>query len=168
MAGKRQHRRVGRADVPAPDAPLGTPPTEPHLHAAFRSLLRATASFPILIACLALGFGLEARLLAAQLDLIIRGGRLADGTGNPLRTADVGIRAGRIVTVGRITDPADRVLDAEGRVVAPGFIDVHTHADDIAELPGAENFVRMGVTTVIAGNCGSASPIRSAPTTAMP
>lgn len=81
----------------------------------------------------------------------------ADRTGNPLRTADVGIREGRIVTVGRITDPADRVLNAEARIVAPGFIDVHTHADDIAELPGAENFVRMGVTTVIAGNCGSSS-----------
>lgn len=94
---------------------------------------------------------------AAQLDLIIRGGRVADGTGNPLRTADVGIRAGRTVAIGRITDPADRVLNAEGRVVAPGFIDVHTHADDIAELPGAENFIRMGVTTVIAGNCGSSS-----------
>lgn len=92
-----------------------------------------------------------------RFDVIVRGGRVADGTGNPLRTADVGIRAGRIVVVGRVTGSADRVLDATGCVVAPGFIDVHTHADDIAALPGAENFVRMGVTTVIAGNCGSSA-----------
>lgn len=88
-------------------------------------------------------------------DLVIRGGLVVDGTGNPGRHADVAVRDRRIGRVGRITGPAARVLDATGCVVAPGFIDVHTHADDIASLPLAENFVRMGVTSVIVGNCGT-------------
>ena len=49
------------------------------------------------------------------------------------------------------------MIDATGLIVAPGFIDVHTHADDLADHPLAENFVRMGVTTIVAGNCGSSA-----------
>jgi N-acyl-D-amino-acid deacylase len=92
-------------------------------------------------------------------DLLIRGGRLVDGTGAPARLADVAVAAGRIAAVGSL-DPAlaADIIDAAGLVVAPGFIDVHTHADGIAERPIAEHFVRMGVTTVVAGNCGS-SPV---------
>jgi N-acyl-D-amino-acid deacylase len=92
----------------------------------------------------------------ADYDLIVRGGRVADGTGNPAFHADVAIRAGRIAAVGKIPSiENESALDARGLVVAPGFIDVHTHAEDILELPLGENFVRMGVTTIVAGNCGS-------------
>jgi N-acyl-D-amino-acid deacylase len=81
-----------------------------------------------------------------------------DGTGTPARRADVAIKGGRIATVGKV-DPADarEVIRAVGLTVAPGFIDVHTHADDLAKQPRAENFVRMGVTTIVAGNCGSSA-----------
>jgi N-acyl-D-amino-acid deacylase len=93
-------------------------------------------------------------------DLVVVGGQIADGTGAPLRRGDVGILKGRITTVGTIA-PSERsgadVIDATGLIVAPGFIDVHTHADDIAEHPRADNFVRMGVTTIVAGNCGSSA-----------
>jgi N-acyl-D-amino-acid deacylase len=59
--------------------------------------------------------------------------------------------------VGRITNSAKRELDARGLIVAPGFIDLHTHADEVADHPLAENFLRMGVTTVVVGNCGSST-----------
>jgi N-acyl-D-amino-acid deacylase len=91
-------------------------------------------------------------------DLVITGATLVDGTGAKGRRADVAIRDGRIVAVGRLGKLAARErLDAKGLVVAPGFVDVHTHGDRIAEKPLAENFVRMGVTTIVAGNCGSSA-----------
>ena len=89
------------------------------------------------------------------IDLLIRNGRVIDGSGKPAVVADVAIENGRIAAVGRLTNDAATVIDAGGRVVAPGFIDVHTHAEDILERPNAENFVRMGVTTLMLGNCGS-------------
>jgi N-acyl-D-amino-acid deacylase len=93
-----------------------------------------------------------------RFDVAIVGGRVVDGSGKPARAADVGIRDGRIALVGRVSPREARdVIEARGLIVAPGFIDVHTHADDIAETPRAENFVRMGVTTVVAGNCGSSA-----------
>lgn len=94
----------------------------------------------------------------AQYDVVITGGRLIDGTGAPARRADVAITGGRVAAVGSIAASAGREsIDASGLVIAPGFIDVHTHADDIADNPRAENFVRMGVTTVVAGNCGGSA-----------
>jgi len=91
-------------------------------------------------------------------EILIRGGRVVDGTGAPSRLADVGIDKGRIAAVGTLTGAtAATVIDALGRTVSPGFIDVHTHADDVADHPLAEHFVRMGVTTVIAGNCGGSA-----------
>jgi N-acyl-D-amino-acid deacylase len=92
---------------------------------------------------------------AQDFDLLIRHGRICDGTGNPAFFADLGIKEGRIAALGKISGKAKREIDATGLIVAPGFIDVHTHADDVDELPLAENFVRMGVTTIVAGNCGS-------------
>ncbi len=91
-------------------------------------------------------------------DLVIAGGMIVDGTGAPRKRADVAVKGGRIVAVGNIPrQDAAEVLDATGLIVAPGFIDVHTHADDLPERPRAENFVRMGVTTIVAGNCGSSA-----------
>src|SRR5262249_3309956 len=80
---------------------------------------------------------------------------VADGTGNPAYAADIAVTNGRIAVVGRVRGEATTVIDARGLVVAPGFIDVHTHAEEIDEMPRAENFVRMGVTTLVLGNCGS-------------
>lgn len=94
---------------------------------------------------------------AENFDLIVRHGRLVDGTGAPAVVGDLAVRGGRIVAVGQLPtgSTARAEIDAAGRVVAPGFIDVHTHTEDVIDLPMAENFLRMGVTTIVAGNCGS-------------
>ena len=93
---------------------------------------------------------------AASYDLLIRNARVVDGTGNPWFRADVGIRDGRIAAVGKLAgDTAARTIDAAGRVVAPGFIDVHTHVEGTVEkVPRGDNYVMDGVTTVVTGNCG--------------
>ncbi len=99
-----------------------------------------------------------AGLQAPRYDLLIVRGTLVDGSGAPARRGDVAVRQGRIVAVGTIPHgAAAETIDAAGLVVAPGFVDVHTHADDIADTPGAENFIRMGVTSVVAGNCGGSA-----------
>jgi len=90
-------------------------------------------------------------------DLVIRSGRVVDGSGNPAFFADVGVKDGRVAYIGQIKAKAETEIDAQGMIVAPGFIDVHTHADELAEMPRAENFLRMGVTTVVAGNCGGSA-----------
>lgn len=92
---------------------------------------------------------------AAEFDLLIKGGRVVDGTGNPAFFADVGVKDGKVAAIGKLPGTAERELDARGKVVCPGFIDVHTHAEEVDEFPLAENFVRMGVTTIVLGNCGS-------------
>lgn len=93
-------------------------------------------------------------------DLLIRNGRVVDGTGNPSFVADVGIRDNKIAAIGRLTNrSAARTIDATGLVVAPGFIDIHNHSDDtILEDGNAESMVRQGVTTMIFGEGGSAAP----------
>ena len=91
-------------------------------------------------------------------DLLIANARIIDGSGNPWFRADVGIKDGRIARIGRITAAEARTkVDAKGQIVAPGFIDVHTHVESIFSLPAAENFVRMGVTTLVTGNCGGSA-----------
>src|SRR6266480_4050120 len=83
-------------------------------------------------------------------DLLIRGGHVIDGTGAP----------GRVAVVPRSSRPAYRTIDARGQVVAPGFIDIHTHSDFTLPLnPRAESKIRQGVTLEVVGNCGfSAAP----------
>lgn len=93
-------------------------------------------------------------LAAADFDLLIQNARIADGTGRQLIMGSVAVKDQRIVLVGDVKGTATTTLDASGKVVAPGFIDVHTHSEKIAELPAAENFVRMGVTSIVTGNCG--------------
>jgi N-acyl-D-amino-acid deacylase len=93
-------------------------------------------------------------------DVLLVGGRVADGSGQEMFAADVAVRGDRIEAVGSLSDAyADTVLDCEGLVVAPGFIDLHTHADNpknggIVQCSSAENYLRQGVTTIVGGNCG--------------
>ena len=94
---------------------------------------------------------------AEDFDLVIRHGRVVDGAGNPAFFADVAVKDGRIARIGRIDGRGKTELDASGLIVAPGFVDVHTHADDVADRPRAENFLRMGVTSIVVGNCGGSA-----------
>jgi N-acyl-D-amino-acid deacylase len=94
---------------------------------------------------------------AADFDLLITNAQIADGSGAPLVTGSIAVKAGKIVAVGQVEGSADQIIDAGGKVAAPGFIDVHTHSEDICRIPTAENFLRMGVTTIVTGNCGNSS-----------
>jgi N-acyl-D-amino-acid deacylase len=98
-------------------------------------------------------------------DLVIAGGAVLDGDGNPPFYADVGIRSGRIAKIGDLSAaPAIRRIAASGLVVAPGFIDIHNHSDyTILVEPKAESMVRQGVTTMILGEGSSAGPVRPGP-----
>ncbi len=106
----------------------------------------------ILLAAAGLG------LAASEYDLLIRNARVVDGAGNPWFRADVAVKDGKIALVARPNGArmtAVREIDAAGRVLAPGFLDVHTHSEDaIAKVPGGDNLVMDGVTTIVTGNCG--------------
>ena len=97
-----------------------------------------------------------------MLDLVVKNGRIVDGTGNPWFKGDVGIANGRIVKIGNLgAEETTRVIDAKGLVVAPGFIDMHSHSD-LSPLinPRTESKIRQGITTEVTGNCGvSAAPL---------
>ncbi|MEO8072146.1 MAG: D-aminoacylase [Acidobacteriota bacterium] len=91
-------------------------------------------------------------------DLAIVNARIIDGTGNPWFHGSIGIKDGKIVKIGNIEQgTAEKTIDAQNRIVAPGFIDVHAHVEGIFNNPAAENFVRMGVTSLITGNCGGST-----------
>jgi N-acyl-D-aspartate/D-glutamate deacylase len=98
---------------------------------------------------------------AAEYDLIIRNGQVIDGSGNPWFRGDVAIQSDRIVKVGRMTAEAERVIDAAGLVVAPGFIDMHSHSDWVLFEDGnAQSKIRQGVTTEVIGESSSAGPFK--------
>ncbi len=94
-----------------------------------------------------------------MLDILIRGGTVIDGTGQPARRADVAIAGDRIEAIDLLSGAsAARVIDAAGQVVVPGFVDMHSHADFVLPgLPTAESKVHQGFTLEVVGNCG-ASP----------
>jgi len=89
-------------------------------------------------------------------DLVIKGGRLFDGAGSPWTIADVAVKDGKIVRVGRLRDTGDaRVIDASGLCVSPGWIDIHMHADHtVLGNTRCESYIHQGVTTTTMGNCG--------------
>lgn len=91
-----------------------------------------------------------------EFDLLITNARVVDGAGNPWFRADVAIKNGKIAKIGRVDkSQAKQTVDADNKILAPGFIDVHAHTEGIFNTPDAENFVRMGVTSLVTGNCGS-------------
>jgi N-acyl-D-amino-acid deacylase len=105
---------------------------------------------------------LAASLTSADFDLLIRDARVVDGTGNPWFLADVGVKDGKIDAIGDLSGKtADSVIDADRRVLTPGFIDVHAHIEKrtyrpgIIDHPDAFNYTLDGKTTMITGNCGS-------------
>lgn len=90
-----------------------------------------------------------------QFDLVIKNARIVDGTGNPWFRGDIGVKDGRISKIGIINESsAKEIIDAKNQIVSPGFIDVHAHTENIFSNPTAENFIRMGVTSLVTGNCG--------------
>jgi len=107
------------------------------------------------------GIVLSSLMVKAQLsaDLIIRNGKIYDGTGNSWYYGDVAVKDGKILKMGYITDiPANRTIDAKGLMIAPGFIDVHGHIEGgIITTPTANNYIFDGVTTVVTGNCGGSA-----------
>jgi len=123
-------------------------------------------SIPPLLALLLILAGGASAQQARQFDVVIRNGQVLDGSGNPWFRADVGVRDGKITAVGLLVDvAANRVIDASGKIVSPGFIDIHSHADDTSDRPqtirtnepnrkGAPNIVSQGVTTVVINQDG--------------
>lgn len=112
-----------------------------------------------LVACF---FALPARAAEPEYDLLITNGRVVDGTGNPWFYGDVAIRGDKIVAVGRVPEgKAKRTIDAKGLVVAPGFIDMHSHSDELLLEDGhAQSKIRQGVTTEVLGEGRSAGPLK--------
>lgn len=124
-----------------------------------RHLLETYLKMKRIIACLsflAITLSSSAQTVQPIADLIIRNGKVLDGTGNSWFYGDVAIKDGKILKVGVLGDlRAVKSIDAKGLIVAPGFIDVHGHIEDgVVGTPTAENYILDGVTTVITGNCG--------------
>ncbi len=108
-----------------------------------------------------LGFALDNE---SGIDLLIVSGSIVDGTGTPSYRGDIAIKHGRIIEIGNLKGRnAKEVLNADGLVAAPGFIDLHSHGEqEIREMPGADNYIHQGITTKLGGNCGG-SPLPLGP-----
>ena len=121
-------------------------------------MLRKFCSMGLLFCVFTLTINFTFAQTAESFDLVIVNARVVDGTGNPWFRGDIGIKNGKIAKVGRIdSSAAKQTIDAQNKIVAPGFIDVHAHVEGIYDNPTAENFVRMGVTSLVTGNCGSSA-----------
>ncbi len=126
-----------------------------------RTAKHAAALVAFLVAIAVLSPSKPPSAQAPSYDLLIRNGRIIDGTGSAWYRGDVAVRGDTVAKIAPRIDPASaaRVIDATGKVVAPGFIDIHSHARrGILEVPNAENYARQGVTTIIEGPDGS-SPL---------
>ncbi|MBS1575401.1 MAG: D-aminoacylase [Bacteroidetes bacterium] len=95
----------------------------------------------------------------SQYDILIKNGRIIEGTGNSWYRGDIAVKNGKIAAIGRLsTATAIEMIDARGLIIAPGFIDVHAHIENsVFENPTADNYIYDGVTTVITGNCGGSA-----------
>ncbi len=104
-------------------------------------------------------FLLPAVAFSQQYDILIRNGKIIDGAGNSWYYGDVAVKDGKIISIGKLSNAtANKIIDAKGLIVAPGFIDVHGHIEGgIFENPTAGNYIYDGVTTVITGNCGGSA-----------
>ena len=96
---------------------------------------------------------------AQQFDVLIRNGKIIDGTGNSWYYGDIAVKDGKIISIGKLSNAvAAKTIDAKGLIVAPGFIDVHGHIEGgVFERPTADNYIYDGVTTVVTGNCGGSA-----------
>jgi N-acyl-D-aspartate/D-glutamate deacylase len=126
--------------------------------------MRTILPFSLLAALAACLFVVPAPVEAAEpeYDLVIRNGRIVDGSGNPWFHGDVAITGDKIVAVGRVPEgKAKQTIDAKGLIVAPGFIDMHSHSDDLLLEDGhAQSKIRQGVTTEVLGEGRSAGPLK--------
>ena len=94
-------------------------------------------------------------MAGAEHDVVVRGGTVVDGTGAPARTADVAVDDGRITAVGRVYGRGEQEIDADGALVTPGWVDIHTHYDgQVTWDPEVTPTSWHGVTTIVMGNCG--------------
>jgi N-acyl-D-amino-acid deacylase len=150
----RRSSFFGESTEPSPWILKTRPEAGFHLVTALRALKTERMRF---LPCLAGLVVLTPFSFAQDYDVVIRHGRIVDGTGNPAYFADLAVKDGHIVRLGQVAGKGTTEIDATGLVVAPGFVDVHTHADELPEQPLAENFLRMGVTSLVVGNCGGSA-----------
>src|SRR5688500_3658839 len=118
-------------------------------------------SVPVVLLLLSLAASHPAQSQQPRFDILITGGSVLDGTGSPARRADIAIKGDRIAAISATPIPraqAARVIDATGKTVTPGFIDMHAHLDPLLRLPLAESALRQGVTTSLGGPDGG-SPL---------
>jgi N-acyl-D-amino-acid deacylase len=122
-------------------------------------MLRKIAALSLASALIMIAPFFPSKATQTDYDIAIINGRLVDGTGNPWFYGSVAIKGDRIVEVGALdVKRAARVIDAQGMIVAPGFIDVHTHVEgSLGDNPAADNFIHMGVTSMVTGNCGASA-----------